>query len=146
MPLELKWKGATAVTEEEKIKVATVGEAFEIMLAASDSAHRSASYLERMVKVLVPVIIALLLGCGFLIWQVKDRDHVIEQLESTVVSLKSSSSETRDASIKAQLAAESAKSSLDAAIANSQRQTDNSTTAINRINEIYDTCVVRKEC
>lgn len=139
----------------------TVGQAFDVMLDSSDSVRRSADYLKNVVstiirpalKILVPTVIALALVSTALIFQVELRDDKIERLENTQTELKTQLIETRtaaneakDAANKAKVAAESADASLKAAIASAQQQGNDSTTAINRINEIYDTCVVKKEC
>ena len=144
--------------------VATVGEAFDVMVDASgvvatnaDKITVAANFLLKMTKafarIAIPIVVGLLLVVGGLILQIEIRDDKIARLETNVVKmdttqqeLKTSLTEAKDAALKAEIAANAAKSSLDAAIANSQQAGEESNDAIRRINEIYDTCVVRKEC
>jgi hypothetical protein len=144
--------------------IATVGEAFDVMIDASGIVKenataivKAAEFLKKMTRafarVAIPIVVGLLLVVGGLIFQIELRDDRLASIEKTVISLEttqkelnSALSETREASIKAEIAATSAQKALDAAIANSQAATEDSNVAIQRINEIYETCVKRKEC
>jgi hypothetical protein len=133
------------MTERAK-DAATVGEAFDVMLDASDSVRRSATFLRKVVRILIPVVIGLAATVVVQVYQGEVRDDKLARLEGTVASLRKSSEETRVAANKAQIAAESAQKALEAAIAQSQQQTNDSNSAINQINRLYDACKQRKEC
>lgn len=135
----------------------TVGQAFDVMLDSSDSVRRSADYLKVVVRALgrigIPIVATIGLIAVAQMYQIELRDDKIQRLEQTQIELKAllseanqAANEAKEASNKAAIASESADASLKGAIANSQRQTQDSSNAINRINEIYDTCVVKKEC
>ncbi len=137
--------------------VAMVGEAFETMIDASDSVHRSASFLERVTrifaKVFIPLVLAMFLTVAGLIVIVviqrnraEDANDRINKLEGIVESLRDSSDETRDAARSAKTAAESANTTLQSAIASSSQQSQGTSEAVNKINEIYETCVVKHQC
>jgi len=134
----------------DKRDAMTVGQAFDVMLDASDSVHRSATFL---LKVAVPLIMGLILVSAVQFYQrgqVNEKLTTVQnsnvELKTQIRELKESNEKTQDAAAKAQTAAESADASLKGAIAASQRSTNDTTEAIKRINDIYDTCVVRKEC
>lgn len=136
----------------------TVGEAFDVMIDSSDSVRRSADYLRKVVRVLarvaVPITVSLALVSTALIFQIELRNDKIARLEKTQVELKiqltdtkNAANEAKDAAGKAQVAAESADTALKTAIANSQQQSNDSNSAINKIDKIYDAiCVKRGEC
>lgn len=92
-----------------------------------------------LLKVLIAIVMIVGLVAGALQFQLTMRNRDIEKLKGQVVR-------SEKASRQAQAAAEAATLALNTAIANSQQASDDSTDAIRRINEIYDTCVVRKEC
>lgn len=145
-------------------KVITVGEAFDTMILASDVVSQnadklteSANFLKKMTKafarVAIPIVAGLLLVVGALIFQIELRDDKLEDVSKNVTELKTtqrqletSLEDAKTAALKAEIAASAAQKALDAAIANSQAASNDSNEAIKRINEIYDTCVVRKEC
>lgn len=140
---------------------ATVGEAFDVMVEASGIVRKNADYLARVVRTwyvkamrpLFFIIIGLIVIVVALEIQIIARDETVETLQKTAVesrdasrNAKIASDDARIASNEAKVAAEAAKAALDAAIANSQQQGDDSNQAIKRINDIYNTCVVQKEC
>lgn len=92
-----------------------------------------------LLKVLIAIVIIVGLVAGALQFQLTQRNRDIDDLKGQV-------ERSEKASRQAQAAAEAATLALNTAIANSQQASDDSTDAIRRINEIYDTCVVRKEC
>lgn len=142
-----------------EVTVRMVGEAFETMIAASDSVHRSANHLERasriFAKIFIPIVVTMLLIVAGLIVVVRIQNtraqaasERIDKLEGIVESLQRSSNETKTAAVSAEIAAESADSTLKEALAQSQRGGVNPEVveALNKVNEMYEVCVQRKEC
>jgi hypothetical protein len=140
-----------------KTPVATIGEAFDVMVEASGVvAHnaarvtKAADYLLKMARIftrtIIPVVVVLIIGNGLLAYQLSERDNRINQLRKNVESLQKSSEDTKTAAAKAQTASEAAQRALEGAIAQSQMQTQDTSAAITRINDLYAACQARGEC
>lgn len=141
--------------------VATIGEAFDVMVEASGVVHENSQKLvtatDRLVRVLrvaVPVVVIIVAVVVFLQIQVVQRDDKIDvltdqitELKGEVRSLKESSTQTSKSADKAAIAAGAAQTTLEQAIAQAQRGPDPATAAaVERINDIYQQCVVMKQC
>lgn len=138
--------------EPSSPNIVTVGEAFDVMVEASGIVKTNASYLAKVTKPIIFIVAALVAIVVFLQIQLIFREDRIEKLENTVAtldgdvkSLRESSDTTRKAAQEAEIASEAAKTALDAAIAQSTGDTSTAE-AIQRINELYEFCVERKEC
>lgn len=123
------------------------------LLIASRQMVTDAKLIRVTVRILIPLALFLALLAGFLQYQIVGRDDRLAILDTRLADLKTqvenleeSSRKTEASAEKASTAAAAAQAALEAAIAQSQGQSEGSNQAITRINEIYDTCVVKKEC
>lgn len=129
------------------------------MIDASDSVHRSARFLERVTrvfaKVFIPLMVALFLTVAGLIvivviqrHRASDANERIDKLEAIVESLQQSSNETKESAQAAKIAAESANRTLQDAVARSSQNevSPEVADALAKINDVYVTCVQRKDC
>lgn len=138
----------------EEETTSTIAEAFDVMVEASGVVKRNADFLSKVIhsfyvralKPMTYIVLVVLLIVILQQFSLIQRDKKIDQLTENVAILQKSADDAIIASREAKIAAEAAKSALDAAITNSQEAGKASEDAINRINDIYDTCVVRKEC
>lgn len=129
----------------------TLGETFEEWRTATEMMVNVGLYMEhivdrlmRIIKVLVALVAILFMVAGFLQFQLVQRQ---ETFEGTVSALSTKFEQLEKSSEDTRVAAESAKTTLDAAIAQSGGGVDPAIIdALKQIDALYAVCVQRREC
>lgn len=154
---------------EEEV-IGSLDEAFDVMVEASGAVHRNAAFLSKVVRsfyvralrpmawVVSAIVVITVLQTISLALRDENVDQInekvsvldkdLKELQNAVEAAKIASEKAEKASVEATTASEAAKVSLDEAVAQAQRGGINPEvlTALNKINEMYDVCVERKEC
>lgn len=136
-------------------EIAKIGEAFDVMVEASGSVYKNAQYLSKVAKPMLFSIVGLVAIVVGLQIQLIFRENRIDQLKKQISTLEiniknveDAAKEAKTASVEAQTASQAAKTSLDEAVAQAQRGgvSPEVLNALQRVNELYVSCVQQKEC
>lgn len=148
--------------EFEMKTTTTISEAFDEIVEASEVVKKNADYLKKAVKPIIFIVGVIGIISVILVIVFSARDERIERLEKSIkilntesVFIKKSadaariaSKDAEMASNRAQIASETAKKALEESITQVRRGgvSPEVVTALERINEIYTICVLKKEC